>query len=142
MARLVLLLLVVFILMSLGCSRSTIVEGVVAHRVLSGVKDGTSYTVLWDRFDDNGVSIIVVKDEDLEDYFPLEGDLVVSEELEGQIQILYSEVVYQVSVRESPEHTVGYLTSREIFNRMKLGATVEFQTSESSGAPEIVSLLD
>jgi len=125
-----------------GCSQSYAVEGVVDHKVLSGIKDSTQYAIVWNKPDDDGTPINMVKDDVFQACFPLQGELVVSEEVENQMGAFYSEFVYQVSVRKSPDDTFGYLTTREIFNQMSLGATVKIRVSESSGFPRIVRIVD
>ena len=135
-------LILVLSMATTGCSQSSTVEGVVDHKVLSGIRESTQSAIVWNVLDDDGTPINVVKDDDFQDCFPLHGELVVSEEVENQMGAVYSDFVYQVSVRKSPDDTFGYLTTREIFNQMGLGATVKFQVSESSGIPRIVRIID
>ena len=125
----VLLFVVLSCVLPVGCSQSSTVEWVVDHKVLSGIKDSTQYTIVLDRPNDDGTPIRIVEDNDFRALFPLHAELVVSEYDEGQMRAVYSGFVYQVSLRKSPDDTLGYLTTREIFNEMSLGATVKCQVS-------------
>jgi len=112
-----------------GCNQSTTIEGVVDHKVLSGVKDGTQYSVVFNAPDDDGTPLNQVMDDAFRGTFPLHGELVVSEDAENQMRAVYSDFVYQVSVTTSPDDTFGYLTTQAIFNRMSLGAAVKYRVS-------------
>jgi hypothetical protein len=135
-------LVLILTLTTMGCSQSNTVEGVVDHKVLSGVKDSTQYMIVFNAPDDDGTPVNDVGDDTFQGLFPLHGELVVTEDLENQMGAVYSDFVYQVSVDKSPDDTFGYLTTRETFNRMSLGATVKFQVSDSSGIPRIVKIID
>ena len=135
-------LVLILTLTTMGCSQSNTVEGVVDHKVLSGVKDSTQYMIVFNAPDDDGTPVNDVRDDTFQGLFPLHGELVVTEDLENQMGAVYSDFVYQVSVEKSPDYTFGYPTTREIFNRMSLGATVKFQVSDSSGIPRIVKIID
>jgi hypothetical protein len=115
-------------MLATGCSQSATIEGVVDHKVLSGIKDTTMYALVFSAPDDDGTPANYVNDA-VQGLFPLHGELVVSEEVENQMGAVYSDFVYQVSVRKSPDDTFGYLTTREIFNQMSLGATVKCRVS-------------
>ena len=96
---------------------------------MSGIKDGTQYGIVFNAPDDDGTPLNQVIDDAFRGMFPLHGELVVTEDLENQMREVYSDFVYQVSVTKSPDDTFGYLTTREIFNRMSLGAAVNCRVS-------------
>jgi hypothetical protein len=122
-------LVLILPLTATGCSQSTTIDGIVDHKVMSGIKDSTQYEIVFSSPDDDGTPVNFVTDDDLQDCFLLHGELVVTEDIENQMRAVYSDFVYQVSVTKSPDDTFGYLTTREIFNKMSLGATVRCQVS-------------
>jgi hypothetical protein len=121
-----------------GCSQSSTIEGVVDHKILSGVKDGMQYSIVFNAPDDDGTALNQVKDDAFQSLFPLHGELVVTEDLENQMRGVYSDFVYQVSFTKSPDDTFGYLTTRDIFNRMSLGAALKCRVS----GVRIVKIID
>ena len=98
--------------------RPAVVEGVVDHMAVTGVRDSVSSTVV--VFTDSGV---VVKDEGFEGEF--EASAAVSEGLAHRLESWYDEVNYVVSVRAGGE-TVAYFVSREDFNRVDVGVGIRF----------------
>lgn len=121
------------------------VEGIVAHKAVTGAKDNTSYTILMNySYAPDGEPRILVKDEDYETYFSTRGEnAVVSEWLESEMKRKYSVVDYFVNVRVGPEDegTQPYRVSREFFNNMEVGTWVKFRWSWSTELPEMVELL-
>jgi hypothetical protein len=136
------MLLLILPLATTGCNQSSTIEGVVDHKVLSGIKDSTQCEIVFNSADDDGTPVNFVTDDDFQACFPLHGELVVTEDLERQMRAVYSDFVYQVSIARSPDDGFGYLTTREIFNKMSLGATVKVRVSDSSGIPRIVKIID
>ena len=148
MSRFVLLCSVLLSLLCVGCSQSGTAEGVVDYKSISGLKEKSAYSIVRDG-PSEGVQPIVVYDEELKVYFPLvEGDLVVSETLERQIEEAgYTGLDYIISVRilsdgKLSKYPSGFHTNREIFNEAKLGTQIKFEKSPSTIGPEIVSLLE
>ncbi len=148
MSRFVLLCSVLLSLLCVGCSQSGTAEGVVDYKSISGLKEKSAYSIVRDG-PSEGVQPIVVYDEELKVYFPLvEGDLVVSETLERQIEEAgYTGLDYIISVRilsdgKLSKYPSGFHTNREIFNEAKLGTQIKFEKSPSNIGPEIVSLLE
>ena len=148
MSRFVLLCSVLLSLLCVGCSQSGTAEGVVDYKSISGIKEKSAYSIVRDG-PSEGVQPIVVYDEELKVYFPLvEGDLVVSETLERQIEEAgYTGLDYIISVRilsdgKLSKYPSGFHTNREIFNEAKLGTQIKFEKSPSNIGPEIVSLLE
>ena len=93
-------------------------EGVVDHKTMTGTRDQTSYgivvfTTTGSQFDDNEVQSL----------FDETG--LVSDEIEGQLDIRYDEIFYVVSVRSEGD-TVGYFVSREDFNEVVPGSRIRF----------------
>jgi len=140
-AALVLVAVLSLGLVSSACDRVEIINGVVDHRLISGTRSETFMGILMSYVDDDGTVVNIVKDAALQHCIPADSEVVVAKEMETQLLMSYTEVFYQVSVRESPQHTVGYRTTREIFNRMRLGSTVRFEAREVSGVPRILRLL-
>ena len=141
MARTVLLFVLVSSILLVGCSQGSTVEGVVDHKMVEGVKGSTQCSLLLSRTGVDGTPENSVYDDGFQACFPVRGELVVSEGVENQMKAVYSDFVYHVMVRKSPGDNLDCYASREIFNRMRLGATVKFQVSESSGVPRIVRII-
>jgi hypothetical protein len=145
--RFVLLCSVLLSLLCVGCSQSGTVEGVVEYKSRSGMMERSAYSIVRDG-PSEGVQPIVVYDENLKGYFPSEGDLVISDSLEKQIEEAgYTNLDYIISVRvlsggKLSKYTSGFYTSREIFNEAKLGTEIKFEKSPSKMGPEIVRLLE
>jgi hypothetical protein len=122
--------------------RST-AEGIVDHKAITGVKEDVSYTILMNRTSDVG-PLILLKDEDYEEYFSTgDGNVVVSESLEREVKKEYSVVNYFVNVEVDPEGygTQPYRVSREIFNNIEVGNKVKFRWTRLTELPEIIELL-
>ena len=147
MSRFVLLCSVLLSLLCVGCSQSGTAEGVVDYKSISGIKGKSAYSIVRDG-PSEGVQPIVVYDEELKVYFRSEGDLVVSDTLERQIEEAgYTGLDYIISVRvlsdgKLSKYPSGFHTNREIFNEAKLGTQIKFEKSPSNIGPEIVSLLE
>jgi len=126
-----------------ACGGGDVFERTVAHKTVTGVKDGTSYTILVNR-PGEGNPWISVKDEDYRAYF-VAGveDAVITESLEQLMLAEYSEVEYlvNVSVALDVSGTQPYRASREIFNRAKVGDGLRFRAS-GADVPEIVKVLE
>lgn len=138
-----LVLIVASVLLLSACGAGETVEGLVAHKAVTGVKDNTAYTILVNRPGDGEV-YIVVKDVDYRDYFaPGDENAVVSESLEREMKREYAEVNYFVNVRLAPEDqgTQPYRVSSEVFNEMKVGSSVTFRTTGGE-LPEIVEVVE
>ena len=138
-----LLLMVAFLLLlSVGCQGS-IIEGVVDHKAVTGVKNDTSFTILINARGDSEPWILV-KDRDYEEYFlPQDQHAIVSQALEDLMRQKYSEVNYFVNVKVASSGDIGtqpYRVSREIFNQMRVGSEVRFRASGAE-LPEITKLL-
>lgn len=106
------------------------VTGNVDHKSITGIKDGTSYTLV--SFNPGG---LVVKAEDLSDFFVgMDLNMTVTSDLEREIMDHGYEVHYVGNVRISspdpvnglvPGDTRGYfVSSRDDFNRLALGKNV------------------
>ena len=147
MWRFVLLCSVLLSLLCVGCSQSGTAEGVVDYKSISGLKEKSAYSIVRDG-PSEGVQPIKVYDEELKVYFPSEGDLVVSDNLERQIEEAgYTGLDYIIIVRvlsggKLSKYTSGFHTNREIFNEAKLGTEIKFEKSPSKVGPEIVKLLE
>ena len=128
----ILLVLVVYLL-----AFSTVtVDGVVDHRVITGIANQTQYTLVmitpWE---------VQILDPSLNNLFQGKGlNLTVDEALEQQLlNHGYSEIGYQTSIRVSskdpvnhlePGDTMGYLVKRSDFNVLRMGASVEFEVQK------------
>lgn len=117
------------------------VEGTVSHKSLSGMKGKTVYGIILNRPISEG-SWIVVKDEDYKKYFS-GNHVVINETVEERITREYRDLKYQVNVNVSPEEgTQGYQTSREKFNKIKIGEKVKLKVTRFSDTPSIVRVVD
>jgi len=125
-----------------GCIKpGPIVEGVVDHKSVTGVKDDTSYTILLNRPSDEGPWILV-EDKDYEEFFSEEDrHAVINKSLEDEMKTKYSSINYLVSVRLNSEDTVNnlkegdtlaYFVNRDDFNKVKIEDEVKFEVSRSA----------
>ena len=133
----------VLCLLVLAYSGRNTVEGIVDHKAVTRIKDNTSYTILVNRTGD-GEPLILLKDEDYEEYFSTgDENAVVSESLEREMKKEYSVVNYFVNVKVAAEEegTQPYRATREIFNNIEVGTKVKFRWSGPTELPEIVELL-
>ncbi len=147
MLRFVLPFVIALSLVSVGCSQSGTTEGIVEYKAIYGVL-GKSYNAIVVAGSPEGAPHIVAYDEAVKDYLPSEGDLVVSDSLERQIEDLgYTKVEYIISVRtlsqgRPSQYLSGFRTNVQVFNETKLGGKIKFKYSPSRLGPEIVSVLE
>ena len=127
-----------------ACGGGDVVEGVVAHKAITGVKGDSSFTILTNR-PRNGGSSIAFSDKDYEVFFSEEDqDATVGESLENEMKQEYSEINYLVNMRVPflENATQPYRVSREAFNKMKVGSAVKFKSSGLNGIPQINKVLE
>ena len=133
------LLLIIVCLLAYKFMSPIIVEGVVDHKAVTGVKGDISYTILLNRPADSGLWILV-KDKDYEDLFKGEKDAFISKSAENEMKKEYSVIKYIVSIRlysKDPINsindgeTLAYFVSRDEFNKMEIGDKVKFEVSKS-----------
>jgi len=126
-----------------ACGGGDVIEGSVAHKTVTGVKDGMSYTVLVNR-PGEGNPWISVEDEDYRGYFAAgDEDAVITESMEQLMLAKYSEVEYLVNVRVAADEPGAqtYRASREVFNKAKVGDDLRCRASGAEVA-EIVEILE
>ena len=132
------------VIAGLACGTTTS-EGVVDHKSITGSREGTSYTVLENRPSDDGSSSIHVEDKDLLSHFATgEEHLIISDSLAFAIESGYDRVDYFVNIdlaSSSGSGTQPYRVSREVFNQLRVGDTVEFKTKQGGDFPEIEKLI-
>ncbi len=120
-----------------------IVEGVVDHKTVIGVKDNVSYTLLVNKpaYDSPW---ILVKDKDYVDYFSTGyRNAIVSKPLENEMKKKYSDIAYFVNIKvSSKEETQPYQVSREIFNKLRINSKVKFEQISFTEPPTIVKVLE
>lgn len=147
-ARFALLFVVVvmFSLLSVGCSQSGTVEGVVDYKAVYGIMEKSYYAIVVAGSPD-GVPHIVVYDQELKGYFPSEGELVISDSLEKQIEAHYSGLDYIISVRalsdgKPSQYLSGFYTNLQVFNQAKVGTAIRFEYSASKMGPEMIRVVE
>jgi hypothetical protein len=147
MLRFVLLFVIVSSLLLVGCSQSGTAEGIVDYKAIYGMM-GKSYYAIVVAGSPDGTPYIVAYDGELKGYLPSEGDLVVSDSLEKQIEERgYTNLDYIISVRTLSEgrpsqHLSGFYTNLQVFNEAKLGGKIKFEYSPSRLGSEIVRFLE
>jgi len=132
------LILVVVIACSLvykSASSPIIVEGTVDHKVITGLKGDTSYTILVNRMIDNR-SWILLKDKSYGEFFPKkDNNTFISKSLEDKMKSEYSDIKYLVSIRLDSRDPINgidkgealaYFVSKEDFNKKKIGDKVKY----------------
>ena len=122
-----------------GCTGREVSEGVVVLKAVTGTQDDTSYTIL--RIGAREGSFFVLKSEEYQEHLPSEGEpLLISDTLESRMKMDYSEITYLVNIRTG-DGQFPYRVSRDMFNRLNVGAIVRFESSNHNGIPEIKTLL-
>jgi hypothetical protein len=139
-------LILVSILLCAGCSQSGTAEGVVEYKAIYGMM-GKSYYAIVVAGSPDGAAHIVTYDKELRGYFPSEGDLVVTDSLEKELEARYTNLDYIVSMRilsegKPSQYLSGFHTNLQVFNEATLGGKVKFEYSPSSLGPEIVGCLE
>ena len=138
------ILVPLLVIAGLACGTDT-GEGVVAHKSITGIRKGTSYTVSENRPSDDGSSFIHVDDKDLLSHFATcEEHLIISETLAFEVESRYDMVDCYVNMApaSSPRSgTRSYRVSRDVFNQLRVGDTVKFETKQIGDLPKIVKLI-
>ena len=136
-----------FLLMISGmaCQNAT-GEGVVAHKSITGARDGKSSTVLTNRPSDEGFPIISVDDRELRVHFANDAEhALVGDSLAFEIESRYDRVDYLVNIRlgsSAGSGTQSYRVSREVFNQLLVGEAVKFKSNQGEDLPEIRTLIE
>ncbi len=134
------IMLILYLLISClpAYKSSVIVEGFVDHKIVTGVKGDTSYTILLNWPTDG--SWIIVKDKEYEKFFMGEKNAFVSKSTENEIRKKYPDIKYIVSIKLDSKDLVNgidkgeaitYFVSRDEFNKMKIGDKVKFEVLRS-----------
>ena len=138
-------LVALLVITALACGTAT-AEGVVAHKSITGIREGTSYTVLENRPSDEGSPFIVVDDKDLLSHFATDEEhLIISDSLAFEIESKYDRVDYYVNMAPASaplSGTQSYKVSRAVFSQLRVGGTVKFETKQGKHIPEIKKLLE
>ena len=124
-----------------GCiDAGPVVDGIVDHKIVTGIKDNTSYTILTNTPGDDG-PYVLVKDSDYEGYFTIrDKNAIISESLENEIHGNYLQIKYLVSIRvESSDpinnlvqgDTLAYFASRHDFNKVMIGDKIRYEVARS-----------
>jgi hypothetical protein len=148
-AKLLLLSLAVLGILPSGCSQGGIVEGEVHYKIVTGMKDLLYVVIATNAPTDGAPSITVgdeVVEEEIKSCFPSEGNLVVDNSSEMQIERFYTRVYYVVSIHVTSGNNYKYYeacrTSREIFNELPMGARVKVETQHSDIGPSIIRIVE
>ncbi len=129
----------IVVIVILGISYSPIIEkGIVEYKLVTGKNDNKLHIVLL-----NTGGEIVSVDKDYENFISAEDrNLVIDKSLEAEIKARYSDIKYRVSIRKSEKDEIAtYLVSRDVFNKLNVGATVNFEI-EGSQRDAIKRLID
>ena len=131
------LIVIAIILMLSYCSPIT-KAGTVEYKLVTGTKDNTLHFIIL-----NTGGEIVSVDKDYENFISAEDrNLVIDKSLEAEIKAHYSDIKYRVSIRKSEKDEIAtYLVSRDVFNKLNVGATVNFEI-EGSQRDAIKRLID
>ena len=82
---------------------------------------------------------VIVKDSDFKLLFSNQSEIAVNESLEDVLKRKYSKILYYVSI-ESLNGTLSYLTSRDCFNKARVGDLVRFKVFRFVEIPTVVEL--
>ena len=133
-------LVMVSYLATMACGGSTLGQGEVDHKSVTGVVEDVAFTILrnvpvYDQDAPNGRPSIRVEDQDFQGFFTSKDEhAVVTVEMENELRQKYSDLSYIVHVRlqDGDQGSQSYLVSREVFNRILVDSPVRFK---ASGAP-------
>jgi len=116
-----------------------IVEGIVDHKAVTGIKVDTSYDVLL-----NAPWGIIIKDKDYARFFSeKDRNAFINKSLEDEMKTEYSEINYLVSIRVSSKDpvnglekgaTLAYFVSRDDFNKLRIGDKVKYEVARFQAA--------
>lgn len=144
-----LLLIVILSLLPLGCQQGGTVEGVVYHKMVTGRIEERIYTIIVrNELTKNGDLSIVIgaEEEEIRACFPSEGNLVVDDMSERQIEAFYTRIDYNVSIHVMSGNRYKYYrgcrTDRETFNQLIVGTKVKLETKPTTKGPWIVSIIE
>ena len=128
-----------------------IVEGVVGHKAVEGIKGNTHSTILVSTATMNLNSEVLVLDKDYEKFFPEKGDVFINKSLEDEMKTEYDKIEYFVSVRVSSRDPVtgiekgecnSYSVDRSEFNKVQVWDKVKYEVSRWSEIPTIEKFVD
>ena len=129
----------------LACGPDTSL-GLVDHKTITGILEGTKYTILIYRSDEEGSPALYVKDQDLLDRVSTEEvNLVIDDALALDIESMYEQLTYTVNMGTNLATGPGtepYKVSREIFNQLQPGAVAQFEAKKDGNIPAITKVLD
>jgi len=130
-------LIAVVVILSISYS-PTVEAGTVEYKLITGTNDNKLHIVLL-----NTDREIINIDKKYEKFITGENrNLVIDKSLEDEIKARYSDIKYRVSIRKSKKGEIAtYLVSRDIFNKLNVGATVNFEI-EGSQRDAIKRLID
>jgi len=106
-----------------------IVEGVVSHKAVRGIKGNTHPTILVSTATMNLNSEVLVLDKDYDKFFPENGDVFINKSLEDEMETKYDKIEYFVSVCVSSRDPIngvekgecnGYSVDRSEFNKVQV----------------------
>ncbi len=102
---------------------SPVIEvGTVDHKAVTGVKAFKSHTIL--LYTSDG---IIIKDWNYKKFFS-DRDVIINKSLEDEMQTDYSDINYLISIRSFVRNqTLAYFVSRDDFNKLRTGMTVQFE---------------
>jgi len=110
-------------------------EGVVDHKTITGSREGASYNIV--VFTDAGNHF---DDKEVRGLF--DETNLVNDSVAYELESLYDEVFYVVSVR-SGDVTMGFIASREDFNEVVPGSSIQFKIQGPGGLEiSITKVLD
>lgn len=128
-----------------------IIEGVVGHRAVEGIKGNTHSTILVSTATTNLNSEVLVLDKDYEVFFPEKGDVFINKSLEDKMKTKYDKIRYFVSVRVSSRDPVNgiekggcnsYSIDRSEFNKVQVWDKVKYEVSRWSELPTVEKFVD
>lgn len=128
-----------------------IVEGVVGHKAVEGIKGNTHSTILVSTATMNFNSEVLVLDKDYEEFFPEKGDMFINKSLEDKMGTKYDKIEYFVSIRVSSRDPINgvekgecnsYAVDRSEFNKVQVWDEVKYEVSRRSELPTIEKFVD
>jgi len=133
-----------------GCSQGGVVEGEVHYKFVTGMQDRRYFIIVRNEPTDGQPSIVFdpAAEEEIRRCFPSEGNLVVDNYTEAQIEVFYTRIEYIVSLHLASGDEVKYSyyqackANREDFNKLVVGSRVIVETQPSDIGPVITRIVE
>ena len=147
-AKVLLLSLILLSVLPSGCSQGGTLECEIHYKYVTGMKDRLYFIIVTNQPSDSQPSIVFdpTAEDEIKAALPSAGNLVVDDSSATLIETFYTDVYYTVSIHVMSGNEYKYYlscrTTREIFNRLTMGARMKVETEPSDVGPKIVKIVE